>query len=106
MKNKITVAEALEKLKAKEPLGNFQIDFSNDEVEALDAMQLAKAGVEVPEDSIYYKDEATAEDKSFDGDWAEVATDEMDRLWEEQGWSTATMEEWFKEHTRTRKKQK
>ncbi len=82
MKHKITVAEALEKLKKGESLGEYQIDFSNDKVEALDAMQFAKAGVEVPEDSIYYKDEATAEDKSFDGDWAEVATDEMDRLWE------------------------
>ena len=38
-------------------------------------MQLAKAGVEVPEDRIYYDDAATAYDEAFEGDWVPVATD-------------------------------
>lgn len=75
MKNRLTVAEALEKAKAQEPLQDYQVDFTHRKVEALEAMQLAKAGVEVPEDSIYYDDAATAEDEAFEGDWVPVATD-------------------------------
>jgi len=30
--------------------------------------------------------------------FAEKATDEMDRLWDEKGWSNETMEEWLQEH--------
>ena len=75
MKNKITVAEALKKIKAEEPLEDYQVDFTNRKVEALEAMQLAKGGVVVPEGSIYYDDDATAEDEAFDGDWVAVQTD-------------------------------
>lgn len=34
--------------------------------------------------------------------FADKATQEMDRLWEERGWSEETMEEWSKEHMRTK----
>lgn len=34
--------------------------------------------------------------------FADKATEEMDRLWEERGWSEETMEEWSKEHMRTK----
>ena len=34
--------------------------------------------------------------------FADKATEEMDRLWEERGWSEKTMEEWSKEHMRTK----
>lgn len=34
--------------------------------------------------------------------FANKATEEMDRLWEERGWTEETMEEWSKEHMRTK----
>ena len=52
-----------------------KVNFSDHKVEALEAMQLAKAGVDVPEESIYYDDEAIAEDEAFEGEWTPVATD-------------------------------
>ncbi len=33
--------------------------------------------------------------------FADKATEEMDKLWDEKGWDEATMEEWSKEHMRT-----
>lgn len=33
--------------------------------------------------------------------FAERATIEMDKVWEEKHWSSATMEQWSKEHLRT-----
>lgn len=33
--------------------------------------------------------------------FADKATEEMDKLWEEKGWTDETMEEWSKEHMRT-----
>ncbi len=33
--------------------------------------------------------------------FAEKATREMDRLWDERGWTNETMDEWLKEHKRT-----
>ncbi|WP_295800811.1 hypothetical protein [Mucilaginibacter sp.] len=32
--------------------------------------------------------------------FAKSATDEMDKLWDENGWTNETMEEWAKEHLR------
>ena len=75
MKHKLTIAEALQKIKAEEPLDDYHVDFTNNKVEALEAMQLAKAGVDVPEDKIYYDDDATAYDEAFEGDWVPVDTD-------------------------------
>ncbi|MCI4647575.1 hypothetical protein [Phaeodactylibacter sp.] len=75
MKTKLSVAEALQRARAEEPLQGYQVDFTDHKVEALEAMQLAKAGVEVPEESIYYDDEAIAEDEAFEGEWTPLATD-------------------------------
>lgn len=36
--------------------------------------------------------------------FAAQASEEMDRLWEEQGWSNETMREWAQEHMRTKTK--
>lgn len=36
--------------------------------------------------------------------FADKATEEMDRLWEERGWSDEKMEEWANEHMRTKYK--
>jgi len=33
--------------------------------------------------------------------FAELATREMDKLWEEKGWTQETMEQWLREHMRT-----
>ena len=33
--------------------------------------------------------------------FAQKATEEMDRLWEENDWDESTMKEWSKEHMRT-----
>lgn len=33
--------------------------------------------------------------------FAEKATTEMDRLWDEKGWTHETMTQWLKEHMRT-----
>ena len=52
-----------------------KVNFTDHKVEALEAMQLARAGVEVPEERIYYDDEAIAEDEAFEGEWTPVATD-------------------------------
>jgi len=71
----LTIAEALQRARAKEPLQGYQVDFTDHKVEALEAMQLAKAGVDVPEESIYYDDDAIAEDEAFEGEWTPVATD-------------------------------
>ncbi len=37
-------------------------------------MKLAKAGIEVPEEAIYYNDEDNAYDEAFEGDWLRVPT--------------------------------
>ena len=34
--------------------------------------------------------------------FAEQATGEMDRLWEERGWTNETMRKWAQEHMRTK----
>lgn len=73
--NHLTVSEALQRARAGEPLQGYQVDFTEHKVEALEVMQLAKAGVDVPEESIYYDDDAIAEDEAFKGEWTPVATD-------------------------------
>lgn len=35
--------------------------------------------------------------------FAERASDEMDKLWEERGWSNETMEAWLKDEFRSKK---
>ncbi len=37
--------------------------------------------------------------------FADKATQEMDRLWDEKGWTEETMEEWSNEHMRTEYKE-
>lgn len=72
MKSKLTVAEALQRARTEEPLQGYQVDFTDHKAEALEAMQLAKAGIDVPEESMYYDDEAIAEDEAFEGEWTPV----------------------------------
>ena len=70
--NTISVAEALKKLEAGEPVSNYSIDFDHIKVEALDVMKLSKGGIEVPESAIYYDDDDIAIDEAFEGDWVRV----------------------------------
>ena len=35
--------------------------------------------------------------------FAEMATKEMDKLWEERGWSEETMKQWANEHMRAKR---
>ena len=55
-----------------EPVSNYSIDFDRIKVEALDVMKLSKGGIEVPEDVIYYDDDAIEYDEDFEGDWVRV----------------------------------
>lgn len=71
---KISVSEALQKLELGEPVSNYSIDFDRIKVEALDVMKLSKGGIEVPEDVIYYDDDAIKYDEDFEGEWVRVNT--------------------------------
>ena len=70
---KISVSDALQKLGAGEPISDYSIDFDGIKVEALEVMKLAKGGIVVPENAIYYNDEDIQFDEEFDRDWVRVA---------------------------------
>lgn len=72
--NKISVSEALKKLEAGESVSDYSIDFDRIKVEALDVMKLAKGGIIVPEDAIYYNDGDITFDEDFEGEWVSVDT--------------------------------
>ena len=74
MNNKISVSQALQRIEAGQPISDYTIDFDRIKVEALDVMKLAKAGIEVPEEAIYYDDEDIAYDEAFEGNWQRVPT--------------------------------
>lgn len=44
-------------------------------VEAIEAVKLGAAGVDVPEELIFYDDDATIDDEEFDGDWQTIDSD-------------------------------
>lgn len=73
--NKLSVSEALAKIDAGEEVKGFRIDFEHIRVEALDVMKLVKHGIHVPEEAIYYDDEATSFDEEFEGDWERIDYD-------------------------------
>ncbi len=74
MKNRIiTVSEALQMIKSGETLTGYSVDFKNAKVEALDVMKFTKAGIDVPENVIYYgAGENIAYDEAFAGDWKKI----------------------------------
>ena len=73
--NKLSVSEALAKIDSGEELEGYTIDFEHIKIEALDVMKLVKHGIKVPEDAIYYDDEATQFDEEFEGDWEQIDYD-------------------------------
>ena len=75
--NKISVAEALKKIELGQSIAGYSIDFDRIKIEALDVMKLAKAGVKVPEESVYYEDEDIINDEDFEGDWKRIDYDPL-----------------------------
>ena len=67
--NYISVSEAIAKIEAGQSLAGYAINFERIKVEALDVMKLSKAGISVPENSIYYNDDETEFDEEFEGNW-------------------------------------
>lgn len=78
--NKISVAEALKRLEVGEPIAEYAVDFERVKVEALDVMKLSKAGVDVPEEAIYYDDEDIVYDEAFEGDWEQIDYDPIQEM--------------------------
>ena len=73
--NTISVTEALERIQQGASLTGYTVDFQHTQVKALDAFQLGKAGIDVPEDVIIYDDHDIAYDPEFD-DYEWQRTDE------------------------------
>lgn len=57
MNNNISVKQAILLIKNNKFNNTYVVDFNNEPVEALDVMLLAKNGITVPEDLIYYDDD-------------------------------------------------
>ncbi|MBK6904234.1 MAG: hypothetical protein IPH04_15895 [Saprospirales bacterium] len=75
--NKISVSEALKRIEQGQSIADYSIDFDRIKVEALDVMKLAKAGVMVPEESIYYEDDDIVNDEDFEGEWKRIDYDPL-----------------------------
>lgn len=71
----ISVIEALELLKRGKTLKGYSITFGKAKIKALDAFQLGKAGIDVPDELIEYDDADVAYDPDFD-DYAWKRTDQ------------------------------
>ena len=78
--NKISVAEALKRLESGKSVADYSIYFERVKVEALDVMKLTKAGVNVPEEAIYYDDDDIVYDEEFEGDWERIDYDPIQEL--------------------------
>ena len=76
MSSLVTVKEALHLIRDGSLRPETRVDFTSVEgVEAVDAIVLGEAGIDVPEELIYYDDDAVAEDESFDGNWETIDSD-------------------------------
>lgn len=74
--NEISVSEALRKIDLGESIKAYTISFDHIKVEALDVMKLAKNGIVVPEEAIYYDDNGIVmDDKDFAGEWERIDYD-------------------------------
>ena len=47
----------------------------NHAIEAIDAVALGEAGVDVPENLIFYDDTTIVDDEEFDGPWEKIDSD-------------------------------
>ena len=73
--NDISVAEAISKIELGQSIEGYSINFERIKIESLDVMKLSKAGIDVPEDSIYYNEEDIAFDEAFEGNWERIDHD-------------------------------
>lgn len=74
--NEISVSEALRKIDLGESIKAYTISFDHIKVEALDVMKLAKNGIVVPEEAIYYDDNGIVmDDEDFAGEWERIDYD-------------------------------
>jgi hypothetical protein len=74
--NEISVSEALRKIEAGDSIKDYTISFEHIKVEALDVMKLAKNGIVVPEEAIYYDDDGIVmDDEDFAGEWERIDYD-------------------------------
>ena len=78
--SKITVAEALRRIEKGEGLEGVLVDFDQIKVEALNVMKLAKHGIEVPEEAIYYDDESIEYDEEFEGERERIDYDPVEEM--------------------------
>lgn len=77
----ITVSEALERLKNGEKLEGLAIDFKRRKVKALDAFNLGKAGIDIPDEVIEYDDADIAFDPEFDDyEWERTTIDPLENI--------------------------
>jgi len=76
MTKQVSVPEALRLIESGQFSSELLVSFTETEpVEALDAVTLGSAGVDVPEELIYYADETIVEDVEFSGDWHPIPSD-------------------------------
>ena len=79
MKVKTTVAEALRRIDAGESVNGIMIDFEKIKIESLDVMKLAKHGIAVPEESIYYdEDDILIDEDELEGKLVRIENDPAD----------------------------
>jgi hypothetical protein len=77
----IAAFEALKRLKSGEAIEGLTVDFEGVKIKALDAFQLGKAGVEVPDEAIEYDDADIAYDPEFDDhEWERTDIDPLESL--------------------------
>ena len=62
----ISVTEALQRVKSREDIEGLSVDFGGHKLKTLDAFQLGKAGVDVPDELIGYDDADVAYNPAFD----------------------------------------
>ncbi len=67
-------------MESGQTLSGFSIDFERIKIEALDVMKLSKAGVNVPEEAIFYDDDDIALDEAFEGNWQRIDYDPIQEL--------------------------
>ncbi|WP_148270392.1 hypothetical protein [Haliscomenobacter hydrossis] len=74
--NEISVSEALHKIDSGESIKAYTISFDHIKVEALDVMKLAKHGIVVPDEAVYYNDDdIVMDDDDFAGEWKRIDYD-------------------------------
>ncbi len=76
MINQISVEEALRLISAGEFSSHMAVTFEGVAgIEALDAVTLGEAGVDVPENLIFYDEDSIVDDEVFEGPWEAIDSD-------------------------------